>query len=240
MIGLLYPTRDCGEDDFTLLAAQLDARPGVDFAYVPWGHRPDAVDRASLRAAVAELGEPDRLVRAAAGFDPKPAVVSWACSSCSFLGGTGRAREQAAALEAALGVPASSTSLAFLAAARHLRLARIALASVYRSDITAAFVEFLAEEGIRTVRDVSYDAGSDRELATWGPGRIADLVEAADTTGADAVLVPETALHTAPLLAELERTAGKPVLTATQVTLWHALTLLGQPATGHELGTLLT
>ncbi|MBB4684180.1 maleate cis-trans isomerase family protein [Amycolatopsis jiangsuensis] len=239
MIGLLYPTRDCGEDDFTLLAGRLDSSPAVDFAYVPWGQQPATIERASLRAAVRELGEPGRLVAAAAAFDPKPRVVSWACSSCSFLDGPAGARAQAEALRTALGIPASSTSLAFVAAARHLGLSRIALASVYQPDITEAFVDFLAAEGIETVSDVSRDAASDRDLATWGPGPITDLVREADSPDAAAVLVPETALHTAPLLADLERRTGKPVLTATQVTVWHALTLLGQPATGAGLGTLL-
>ncbi|WP_284746133.1 hypothetical protein [Amycolatopsis sp. RTGN1] len=33
-IGLLYPTRDCGEDDFTALCDQLGV--DLDFAYVEW------------------------------------------------------------------------------------------------------------------------------------------------------------------------------------------------------------
>lgn len=240
-VGLLYPTRDCGEDDFVELAARLDPSIAVDFAYVPWPatvDRLEDLDAAGKRAALQGLGDIDRLTTATTQFTQPPDVVSWACSSCSFLRGLPGARAQTRALTARLGVPASSTSLAFLAAARRLRLSRIGLGSVYSPDITAAFIDFLAAAGITTTRHVSFDAPSDRALATWGHRQILDLVEAADNDLAEAVLVPETALHTAELLSELERRIGKPVLTATQVTLWHVLDQLGRNRTHHEHGTL--
>ena len=53
-----------------------------------------------------------------------------------------------------------------------------------------------------------------------------------------AVLIPETALHTTELLGELERLLGKPVLTATQVTIWRALDQLDRRPTRSGLGTL--
>ena len=44
-----------------------------------------------------------------------------------------------------------------------------------------------------------------------------------DHPDAEAVLIPDTALHTAGFLTELEATVGKTVLTANQVTMWEAL-----------------
>ena len=49
----------------------------------------------------------------------------------------------------------------------------------------------------------------------------------------------DTALHTAAWLEELEGIAGKPVLTANQVSFWKALRLAGDTATREGLGTLL-
>jgi maleate cis-trans isomerase len=128
-------------------------------------------------------------------------VGTWACSSCSFTRGLDGAREQARVLAGHLGVPASSTSLAYLAALGQLGVDRVALASVYRPDLTARFAAFLAEAGVTTVHAVSADGGSDRALAAWDGQRITDLAVAADHEDAGAVLVPETALHTTPLLA---------------------------------------
>ncbi|WP_086851602.1 maleate cis-trans isomerase family protein [Amycolatopsis kentuckyensis] len=217
-IGLLYPTRDRGEDDFAALCRRLDPAPDLDFAYVEGD--PDA---AGQTAAVRALGTPARLVTAADGFASTPDVVSWACSSCSFTHGLDGARDQARALTDHLGVPASSTSLAYLAALDRLEIDRVALASVYHPSLTAAFAAFLAEAGVTTVHAVSADAGSDRAVAAWDGRRISALTLAADHEDAEAVLVPETALHTTPLLAGLEEHLGKPVLTATAVTVWDAL-----------------
>ncbi|NBH10892.1 decarboxylase [Amycolatopsis sp. SID8362] len=231
-LGLLYPTRDRGEADFAELCRRLDPALGLTFAYPEWG---EAVDPA---AAVREIGAPERLTRAADQFPATPDVVSWACSSCSFTRGLDGARAQARALTGRLGVPASSTSLAYLAALERLDVDRVALASVYRSDLTADFAAFLAEAGVTTVHAVSADAGSDRALAAWGPARIFELAEAAGHEDAQVVLVPETALHTTPVLAELETRLGKPVLTATAVTVWDALDRLGEEPVQDGLGTL--
>lgn len=240
-IGLLYPTRDCGEADFADLCHRLDPALALDFAYVRWGDdvdRVDTLDPAGKTAAVRELGAPDRLTTAAAEFTTPPDVVSWACSSCSFTRGLDGAREQATALTARLGVPASSTSLAYLAALDRLGLDRVALASVYHPDLTAVFAAFIAGAGVTTVHTVSADAASDRALAAWDARRIIDLAVAADHDDARAVLVPETALHTTPLLAELEERLGKPVLTATAVTVWDALDRTGAAPVRAGLGTL--
>ncbi|MFD5096659.1 decarboxylase [Amycolatopsis thailandensis] len=240
-IGLLYPTRDCGEDDFLALAAKLDPGLVVDFAYVPWGEkigRLEDLDPAGKHEAVRGLGEPNRLASAAARFGERPDVVSWACSSCSFTRGLEGAREQARVLGDRLGVPASSTSLAFLGALAHLDVGRIALASVYHRDTTASFAGFLAEAGVTTVHSVSADAPSDRALAAWDRDRVTELATAADHADAEALLIPETALHTTPLLEDLETALGKPVLTATAVTLWDASRALGTPPTQPHLGEL--
>jgi len=238
-IGLLYPTRDCGEDDFAALCDQLGA--DLDVAYVEWGEgigRVDDLDAAGKTAAVRELGTPERLTKAAGEFAMTPDVVSWACSSCSFTHGLDGAREQAAALTAHLGVPASSTSLAYLTALAGLGIDRVALASVYHPDLTAVFADFLAEAGVTTVHAVSADAASDRALAAWDRRRIIELAMTADHGDAQAVLVPETALHTTPLLAELEKRLRKPVLTATAVTVRDALERTGAVPDRAGLGAL--
>jgi maleate cis-trans isomerase len=52
------------------------------------------------------------------------------------------------------------------------------------------------------------------------------VLDSADLDGADAVLVPDTALPSLDLVERLEARAGLPVLTANQVTLWAALGLV--------------
>ena len=68
------------------------------------------------------------------------------------------------------------------------------------------------------------------EVGTWGREEVLHLARAGDHPDAQAVLLPDTALHTAAYLTELEAELGKPVLTANQVTVWEGLRLLDRPA----------
>lgn len=242
-VGVLYPdTRGSGEDDYHALAREIDDAIKIDLAYVAWpdgwesAHRLDA---ASKLWVLRGLGDDERLTAAADQLRAvTPSVASWACSSGSFLHGLDGARRQARLISARLGVPASSTSLAYLDALATLGITRISLGSVYHPTVTDAFVEFLTAAGVHTVHRIDMDARSDRELATWDRSQLMTIVDKSNTDAAEAILIPETALHTAAHLNDLEVRAGKPVLTATQVTLWHSLHLLGHHVSRDGLGAL--
>jgi maleate cis-trans isomerase len=60
-----------------------------------------------------------------------------------------------------------------------------------------------------------------------------------DHPEAEAILQPDTALHTAAWLDELEERTGKIVLTANQVSVWKGLQLAGNTKPRPGLGRLL-
>lgn len=243
-VGVLYPdTRGSGEDDYHALAGRIDGSMRIDLSYVAW---PDEhanaheLDAAGKLRVLRGLGDDSRLLAAADRLrSAAPHVVSWTCSSGSFLHGLLGARRQARLIGERLGIPATSTSLAYVEALAALGITTVGLGSVYHPTVTDAFVAFLADAGIQTVRRIDLDARSDRELASWGPGRLTDIVDATNTDAAEAILIPETALHTTAHVDHLEARAGKPVLTATPVTLWHCLDLVGCNVHRDGLGTLL-
>ena len=68
------------------------------------------------------------------------------------------------------------------------------------------------------------------EVGTLAPGRVVEMACAADHPAAEAVLIPDTAMHTLFILDDLEQAVGKPVLTANQVTVWKGLDLAGAAA----------
>ena len=76
------------------------------------------------------------------------------------------------------------------------------------------------------------------EVGTLATDQVVAMVRAADHPDAEAVLVPDTAMHTLAIVDELEAAVGKPVLTANQVTVWKGLQLLGPGARLPGLGTL--
>ena len=142
--------------------------------------------------------------------------------------------QQVAALRATAGVPASSTSFAFVDACRHLGVTRVAVGATYPDDVAARFVDFLASAGIEVLSLSSRGIVTAAEVGTLAPETVLEFAAAADHADADAVLLPDTALHTVAMLDALDARVGKPVLTANQVSIWQGLRLAG--ATGSRPG----
>ena len=115
-------------------------------------------------------------------------------------------------------------------ALRHLGLSRIATVTPYTNDLTAGLTTFLAEADIEVVATAGL--GPDR-TDLGGPVQTPSNSSAASTTNdAEAVFISCTNLPTYDVIAGLEATIGKPVLTANQVTIWSALALAGRLGTG--------
>ena len=159
-----------------------------------------------------------------------PRVTAYACTSGSFVGGlAGEAALVAAMIDA--GAPAAvTTSGALLAALRNLELTRIATATPYTADLTAGLSSFLGEAGVEVVATSGLGLTSD--IWTVPYDVTAGLVRDTDTHDAQAVFISCTNLPTYDVIAALESELGKPVLTANQVTIWSALTVIGRKAVG--------
>ncbi len=231
-IGILYPLY-AAEDDYPRLAAALKPPVEVEVVHTdsPNLHGiPETLvtgSRAYLRAGVEQL-KPRNV-----------AVCLWACTSASFVFGVKGARRQARDLADALGVPCSSTSLAFLSACRTLGLKRVSVAATYPDDLSEAFRIFLESDGIEVVRMGCMELWTGDEVALVEREAVLRFARANDHPDAEAVLIPDTALHTAGLLTELERAVGKTVLTANQVTMWEALRLSNRLTPQSGLGRLM-
>lgn len=230
--GFLYPGH-AAEDDYPRMAVALE--PPVDAVVV---HTSVGVDAHRIDDLL-DLGGAERL---ASGVDELVArqvdSVVWACTSGSFVFGVDGARRQVEAVAERAGVPASSTSFAFVNAVRHLGVDRVAVAATYPPDVAGAFEDFLGRHGIDVTSIGAEDVLTATEVGTFGRERVVSFVTAGDHPAAGAVLVPDTALHTAAWLAELEETLGKPVLTANQVTMWEAVRLVGRSPRAVGLGAL--
>lgn len=232
VLGFLYPGY-AAEDDYPYLASAVVPPVRAEVVHTLFDEDAHTV------TALSEMGSLPRIregaVRLAAS---QPEAVVWSSTSASFVLGREGALGQVAALEDALGVPASTTALAFLGAASALGARRVAIAATYPEDIAERFVEFLRGGGIETLRVGSRGIVTAAEVGTLGWEEVISFVAENDHPRADAVLVPDTALHTARWLGELEEAVGKPVLTANQVTFWEAMRLSGRLRSQSGLGEL--
>jgi maleate cis-trans isomerase len=230
-IGILYPGY-AAEADFELLDERLAGAARFEVVHT------SIAEDAHREDALLDMGSGERLLEGARRLPRGVASVVWACTSGSFIYGWEGAHAQVADLEAAVRVPVSSTSLAFVAAAQALGLRRVAIAATYPEDITRRFEQFLARGGVDAVAVVSGGIVTGTEVGTLAVDYAAALVEAADRPDAEAVLVPDTALHTIAALETLEAAVGKPVLTANQVSAWEGLRLADAGPVPHGPGRL--
>jgi len=230
-IGILYPLHSA-EDDYPNMAARLE--PPVEVAVV----HTDAVDLHTVedcrRTGDWAHLEPGAAELRTLGVD----VCMWACTSGSFVYGLAGAEEQARQIGSYLGVPASSTSLAFVKAIQTLGTARVAVAATYPEDLAAEFAGFLGEGGIQVVHLDSLGIWTAVEVGDVGREQVIEFVRANNHADAEAIIVPDTALHTTAFLSALDGAAGKLVLTANQVTMWEALRLGGQVRRQRGFGQL--
>ncbi len=231
-IGILYPGHSA-EDDYLELEDRLAG--GVRFVVQ---HTVMAEDAHRVDALL-DWGRADRLADGARALAPhRPSAVLWACTSGSFVFGWDGAHDQADRLAAAAGVPASSTSLAFVDAVRALGCSAVAVAATYPDDVARLFTGFLESAGIRVTSLRSHGIVMAAEVGTVAGPDVLAIATSGDDPDAEAVLLPDTALHTIPYLDALERAVGKPVLTANQVSAWEGLRLAGHRSAHPGLGAL--
>jgi maleate cis-trans isomerase len=233
-LGFLYPGHSA-EDDYPRIEQLLGSDIRLDVVHTDIGEDAHRVD------ALREMGSAGRL---AAGVEELRLAgaesVVWACTSGSFVYGWEGAHEQVRALALTAGMPASSTSFAFMHAVRELGAERVAVGATYPDDVADLFAEFLRAGGAEVVALRGSGIITAAEVGTWGEAEVFALAREADDPDAQALLLPDTALHTAAHIPALEKELGKPVLTANQVTVWEALRLTDRRVNAPALGALFT
>jgi maleate cis-trans isomerase len=238
-VGLLYPGHGA-EDDFPALIDRLHrAQPDAWNLALPLVHT--SVEEDAHRVdALMDLGGHDRLAEGARSLAASHHLDSlmWACTSGSFVFGWVGAHQQVEELAHVSGLPTSSTSLAFVSACHALGVTKVSVAASYPQDVAERFVSFLERADIEVIAMGSYDIHTAAEVGTLTRDHVIALVAEAKRDPAEAVLVPDTAMHSLAWIDELEAAAGMPVLTANQVTIFEGLRIAGWVPPLPGLGTL--
>lgn len=229
-VGILYPGFSA-EDDYPR-AERLLRGPRLPLVHTAMREDAHRVD------ALLDIGADDVLAAGARELPTPLDAIVWACTSGSFVFGWDGATAQVESLAEAAGVPASSTSFAFADACAHLGVTRVAVGATYPDDVARRFVAFLARAGVEVLALSARGIVTAAEVGTLPAQDVLAFAEAADDADAQAVLLPDTALHTVGLLDALDARVGKPVLTANQVSIWQGLRLAGAGGPRPGLGAL--
>ena len=229
-IGILYPGYSA-EDDYPRAEAILGG-PRLPLVHTEMREDAHRVD------ALLDIGGDDVLAHGVKALGAPLDAVVWACTSGSFVFGWDGANAQVEALGAVAGVPASSTSFAFVDACARLGITRVAVGATYPDEVAERFVAFLAAGGVEVLSLSAKGIITAAEVGTLPRETVLEFAAAADHPDAQAVLLPDTALHTIGLLDELDARVSKPVLTANQVSIWQGLRLAGVDARRPGLGAV--
>ena len=185
-----------------------------------------------MAAEISETAVVEQAVRDLSAAEPHAYV--YACTSGSFVHGHHGERRLRAAMQRAGGAPALTTSGAVLEALTALGVSRVAVATPYDATLAARFSGFLAEAGIAVVS--AGDLGLSHHIWEVPYESTLELVRAADSDAAEAVVVSCTNLATYDIIGRLEAELGKPVISANRATMEAALRMVGRtPPTAEDL-----
>jgi maleate isomerase len=169
--------------------------------------------------------------------DARVDVVAWAGTSGSWLG-MDREETLRDRLAGAAHVPATTSTLAVLAACRAYGVRRLGLVSPYTADVSARIADELGRNGIDVVTQQWYGLTTNFDFATVDEPVVESMITAA-ADGADAVAVMCTNMDGVTAAVHAEAALGIPVFDSIAATVWHSLVLADDRAAVHGYGDVL-
>lgn len=170
----------------------------------------------------------------------RPGAIGFACNSCSFVRGRGWDIAQGEALSQAAGCPGTTISSAMMQALRLFDAKTVSVCAPYPNAVTERLRAYLGEHGISVAALQSSELDTEWKIGNTHPGYWYMQGREVDRPEADVVVIACSGSRTAAIIADLEADLGKPVITATQLMLWHCLQLMRVDATAVPRGSLFS
>jgi maleate isomerase len=192
------------------------------------------IDPESTMNVVAELDKESRKLA-----DAQVDLVVLAATAPSTRMGKGYDAQLIKRMEEASGRPATTAATAMLDAFAACGVHRVALAAAWSEATNKWVAAFLEAHGIEVVSQVAMGVVSNNEVGRLHPQTAFEHGKKADRAQADAIFLACGNWWTAAIVEDLERAAGKPVLTTNNMTVWHALRKMGVTGSVPGFGKLL-
>jgi len=166
-------------------------------------------------------------------------IISFGCTSSSFLKGREYELHLAAQIEEASDLPAITVAAAVADAIRFLRAKKVLLISPYTTDVNKQLENYLRDDqkiGLHFVYEV---VSHDKSLTPWQQYRVVLDACRASPPGADAIFFSCGATRLVEVIPQLEEETGVPVLSTNLCNVWKCLQTLGIRASVQGKGKLL-
>lgn len=149
----------------------------------------------------------------------RPKAIVFACTSGgSFAGPAWHEELLAAVREEFPDIPFATAADAVARTLGDRKLTRVAMGTPYSAEIVSGLTAILESRGITVLRSLSlFPQGSPSDpwdLMTTTPERMLEFAKEVDTPDADCVFLSCTGLHSTPVIEEIEREIGKPLVTS--------------------------
>ncbi len=156
------------------------------------------------------------------------AAICYGCTSASVTIGDDVVAEAIGA--ARPGVPVVTPSAAARQAFAALGVRRLAILTPYLEETSRPMAEYFVRHGFDVTALHCFGLADDREMALVRAESIVAAALAVDNPQAEALFLSCTALPALPVIAEIERLTGKPVVTSNQASGWAMLRHAGLAA----------
>lgn len=156
-----------------------------------------------------------------------PHVMAYGCTASSIVQGLDYDAHLRTEIAETFDVPATTAAHAIITGLRTLGARRISMVSPYPAKLDAAEHAYFAKAGFDVLGGDCLGIVDGFRLAEPSPETLFALGKRGMAAEADALVISclNTRSHT--VIDRLEQALGKPVVTSTQATLWHALRLAG-------------
>jgi maleate isomerase len=155
----------------------------------------------------------------------KPGCIVFACTAGSFIRGKGFDQKIIGWIEKASMTRATTASTAVVAASRALGFKEVDVITPYLDELNQRLKAFLEAHDIRVVsiKGLQFRGGF-HEIS---PQQVYRMTMDNLSKHSDGVIISCTNLRVLDVLPFIERDSGKPVVSANQASMWHALRLMG-------------
>ncbi|MGE0767510.1 MAG: hypothetical protein AB7L90_13680 [Hyphomicrobiaceae bacterium] len=169
-----------------------------------------------------------------------PHVMAYGCTASSIVQGLDYDEHLRAEIAEGYDVPATTAAHAIISALHAVGAKRISIVSPYPAKVDEAEHQYFSDAGFDVLGGAFLGIVDGFKLAEPSSDTLFDLGRRGMDPSADALVVSclNTRSHT--VIDRLEDELGKPVVTSTQATLWHAMRLAGITDRVEGCGTLMT
>lgn len=230
-IGIIYPEDGLLDDDFYRPVPQ-----GVSVHITRSSHQ--MVDKKLDLKLATSMAESEDIEASARTFiQIEPDCVAYACTSASFSQGKGFDKKIIDRIERITHAKATTTATACIAGLTALGINRVNVIAPYGAEVSNQLVVFLEDHGFR-VTNLKFMDLPDLEIPQVAPGKVYRYAMEANDDTAEATFISCTNLRSFDVVIPLEKDLRKPVVSANQATIWHALRLSGVYESQTHLGIL--